>query len=269
MALTGGIIVPHPPIIIPDIGEDRLAEVSATVNGMQRLAGDTAATGADVIVAISPHSPMAYDSFLIKSKPRLSGSFSLFGYPDLLFNVRGDEELPKAIIAACDVANIPITKIGESTLFVDNHLDHGILVPLFYLRQKRDYSLVSVSISSLPLEIHFALGEIIGEICRQAKRRITFMASGDLSHRLSVDAPAGYSPRGVEFDRIICDIVAAGDLKELLNIGQDLIEAAGECGLRSLVTLAGVMNSQDYKTDILSYEGPFGVGYMVAELLIK
>lgn len=269
MALVAGMIVPHPPIIIPEIGQDRLAEAEATVSGMRRLAEDIAKTDTDVLVSISPHSPMLYDSFLIKSKSRLSGSFSLFGFPDLEFIINGDEELPRAIITACAGAGVPMTKVGERTLFVDNHLDHGILVPYFYLSQKQDYSLVSISISSLPLDKHFALGEVIGDICARDSRKIAFMASGDLSHRLSVDAPAGYLPRGAEFDKTICDIVTAGDLKKLLDISDDLIEAAGECGLRSLTTLAGVISGQEYEIKLLSYEGPFGVGYMVAEALIK
>jgi len=269
MSLVAGMIVPHPPIIIPEIGEDKLAEAGVTVSGMRRLAADMVDTGADVLVAISPHSPMLYDSFLIKSRPKLSGSFSLFGHPEPTFTIRGDEELPTAIITACDGAGLPITRMGERTLFVDNRLDHGILVPYFYLSQKRDYSLVSISISSLNLEKHFALGEIIGDVCSRDSKKIAFMASGDLSHRLSVNAPAGYSPRGVEFDKIICDIVTAGELREFLNISADLIEAAGECGLRSLATLAGVVAGHNYETKLISYEGPFGVGYMVAEVLVK
>ena len=42
-------------------------------------------------------------------------------------------------------------------------------------------------------------------------------------------------------------------------------QGAAECGLRSFVTLGGFLG-KDATVDpqVLSYEGPFGVGYMVA-----
>ncbi|MBC7194507.1 MAG: AmmeMemoRadiSam system protein A, partial [Caldisericia bacterium] len=41
-------------------------------------------------------------------------------------------------------------------------------------------------------------------------------------------------------------------------------EEAGECGYRSILTLLTLMPFEKYKAEVLSYEGPFGVGYLVA-----
>ncbi len=45
------------------------------------------------------------------------------------------------------------------------------------------------------------------------------------------------------------------------------MKKAGECGMRSIAMLLGVINEVDLKPNILSYEGPFGVGYLVAEFI--
>ena len=48
-----------------------------------------------------------------------------------------------------------------------------------------------------------------------------------------------------------------------------MIEEAGECGLRPIFFLMGVMDGLDAESEILSYEGPFGVGYGVAVFSLK
>ena len=43
------------------------------------------------------------------------------------------------------------------------------------------------------------------------------------------------------------------------------MQAAGQCGLRSLVALGGFLGDEAVRDpQIFSYEGPFGVGYLVA-----
>jgi aromatic ring-opening dioxygenase LigB subunit len=86
-----------------------------------------------------------------------------------------------------------------------------------------------------------------------------------MSHRLIPGAPAGYDERGRVFDLRIAELLAAGDFDGLNDLDPDLVGAAGECGLRSLIALGGYLEKDDQITaDVLSYEGPFGVGYLVA-----
>jgi len=46
---------------------------------------------------------------------------------------------------------------------------------------------------------------------------------------------------------------------------------AGECGLRSFCFLLGILEASgiDWQPEILAYEGPFGVGYLVANFKLK
>ena len=45
------------------------------------------------------------------------------------------------------------------------------------------------------------------------------------------------------------------------------MEEAAECGYRSILMLLGVFEGLEIETEVLSYEGPFGVGYAVATFL--
>ena len=100
------------------------------------------------------------------------------------------------------------------------------------------------------------------------KRQVCLIASGDLSHRLHPGAPAGYSPRGKEFDQNIQESLEKLDADLLLQLPEDLIEDAGECGLRPIVMLLGAVSDFAAESYIYSYEGPFGVGYLVAGISI-
>jgi len=93
------------------------------------------------------------------------------------------------------------------------------------------------------------------------------IASGDLSHRLSPSAPAGYSPKGEIFDNLLKELLSSKDTSGILNLDKELVEEAGECGLRSIMILLGILEKQNYKFKLLSYEAPFGVGYMVTRLI--
>ena len=57
----------------------------------------------------------------------------------------------------------------------------------------------------------------------------------------------------------------------ILNMGEELVEEAGECGFRSIIILLGALSNLQqttYNLQLLSYEGPFGVGYLIANVKI-
>jgi len=93
---------------------------------------------------------------------------------------------------------------------------------------------------------------------------VVVIASGDLSHRLKPGAPAGFNPRGREFDETLMRLLEKGKYKEVLEMDPVLIEKAGECGLRPIIIMLGVLNGGNFRAEVKSYEGPYGVGYGVA-----
>jgi AmmeMemoRadiSam system protein A len=44
---------------------------------------------------------------------------------------------------------------------------------------------------------------------------------------------------------------------------KNLIENAGECGLRPIIMVMGALDGKQARSEVLSYEAPFGVGYCV------
>lgn len=264
MPLVAGVIAPHPPILIPEIGDSRLAEAGRTVAAMRRLSERVAALEPETLIFLSPHSPGLPDSFVIKGERSLSGSFAGFGCPSIVLEGRNDLQLAGEIDSACRLADVPIIALKRSTV-----LDWGVLVPAYFLGLD-GRRLVSLSISDLSLAAHAALGRALGSAVHASGKRVVIVASGDLSHRLTADAPYGYSKRGREFDALVEKAVAAGDFTKLSEIDYELRQEAAECGLRSFVALGGALQATTaFTPEVLSYEGPFGVGYLVALAVVS
>jgi MEMO1 family protein len=248
-----GCVCPHPPLLIPDIGGSHRERVHATVAGMQQLA---AAVGErDTVIVMSPHTPVYRDTFTVKSAARLHGDFGSFGCPHIRQAYDGDPELVAALVSAGEMHGCPILPVD------DHQLDHGVLVPLHFVQTRRVVSLSIVADHARQR----ALGETVRAACESLGREVLFLASGDMSHRLLPGAPAGYDERARAFDDRVAELLAEGDFDGLDRLDPDLVERAGECGLRSLIALGGFLGAEAaVDPEVYSYEGPFGVGYLVA-----
>lgn len=164
--------------------------------------------------------------------------------------------------------DIPTASLDENTenLYnIDLELDHGAMVPLYFVDNNKNYKLVHITYGMLsPLEL-MNFGKCINKAVLDTNKKAVFIASGDLSHRLTKDGPYPYTPLGAEFDKELISTLEKGDLKSLFTLDKHLICEAGECGLRSLYILAGAINDNTISSKLLSYEGPFGVGYGIME----
>jgi aromatic ring-opening dioxygenase LigB subunit len=258
--IVAACICPHPPLLIPAIGGRELAKVENSVHAMQELSIILGELAHDVLVVISPHTPIPPASFSVSASERLVGDFTQFGCRQVSLERPNDLELAKRLLSLSETHGVPLTtrtRQGEV-------LDHGVLVPLFYIGAATQAPIVSLSIAWLPYHQHFALGELVRECCEEMGRRAILIASGDLSHRLLPGSPNGYSPRGREFDNSIVRIVEQGTFDQLASLDESMVEEAGECGLRSIHAMWGALHTYGLRNRLLSYEGPFGVGYLVS-----
>ncbi len=248
-----GCVCPHPPLLIPAIGGENRRRVQATVEAMERLAAETDA--ADLVIVISPHTPGYSEAVAVRSPATLWGDFADFRCPDVGLEIDNDVEFVDRLLdRAATTSGLAVEPLD------DDRLDHGVLVPLFFLNALH---LVNLSVAR-DYGLHRTLGRLVRETADELGRNVLFVASGDLSHRLQPGAPAGYDPRGAEFDSQVVDLFARGDLDGLSRLDPDLVRGAGECGLRSFITLGAFLGDQATPARVLSYEGPFGVGYAVA-----
>lgn len=248
-----GCVCPHPPLLVPEIGGAGRTAVAATTAAMQRLA--TLLGPLDTVVVISPHTHGYSDTFTVKTAETLRGDFADFGCPTVGRELPCDLELTEALLrTAHDEAALQLDPVG------DDRLDHGILVPLMFLTPRR---LVALSVVS-SYEAHKALGALVRRCADSVDREVLFLASGDLSHRLIPSAPAGFSPRGITFDTSVVELLERGDFDGLSRLDRGLVAEAGECGLRSLIALGACLGGDTHANpQVLSYEGPYGVGYLV------
>ncbi|MBM3205779.1 hypothetical protein FJZ41_02965 [Candidatus Shapirobacteria bacterium] len=150
------------------------------------------------------------------------------------------------------------------------HPDWGFEVPLHFLGKNLKTPVKPYLTDFASPQVHFQKGSQIMRSIPQNKK-IAWIASGDMSHRLKEDGPYGFHPAGPQFDQDFIKLLKAKDMPGILNLPENLVEQAGECGLRSFCLLLGALEASKVKwqPEILSYEGPFGVGYLVANFKFK
>lgn len=265
--LSFAAFCPHPPIIIPEIGKSETTHTEKTILAMQTLGERFAEKKPEKVIIVSPHTLLLHNRIALSHASELSGSMSSFNAGEISFSFNCDKEIGQKIALKAAEKFINIELLQEENEIYP--LSHGEIVPLYFLAKAYDnFDLIVSGFSDFSLEKHFEYGQCIGEIIREEKNKIAFIASGDLSHRLKMGAPAGYSAFGEEFDTELIQLLQKKDIKGVLNLDKHIISEAAECGLRSLIILLGVLDGMFYKVDCLSYEGPFGVGYAAIDFRI-
>ncbi len=263
-------IAPHPPIIIPEIGRGEIDKAQKTVDGMKRLSENIKHEDPQLTVVISPHGKILSEGPAVLADQKLRGNFGQFGFPGIQLEMENDQQLIELLVEeASDEAVKPalLGNSGKESSRGGNNLDHGALVPLHYL-QKAGVNTpgIYIGVGFQSYDLLYRFGSIVRRAIDKRGLKTAVIASGDLSHRLTPGAPAGYNPRGAEFDRQLVEYIRDGRVEDILNFDQQLVEEAGECGLRSIIIALGMLDGYSFRPELINYEGPFGVGYMVAAL---
>ena len=259
--LSKAYIVPHPPIILPEIGRGQERVIQNTVNAYRMIAHDIASAKPQTIVVFSPHAPSYRDYIQISDGAQAFGSFEAFGVKDVDMKVLYDEDFVDMLCHAAASQGLPAGTLGEQS----QTLDHGTMVPLhFILQEYTDFRLVRISVSGLDRDTQVAFGNCLRRVIDESQRNVAVIASGDLSHKLKEDGPYGFHPMGPVFDEQIVDIIKSNDYARLLTMDEQIIEESANCGYPAFVMLHGVLQAYPIDSQFLSYEGPFGVGYATA-----
>lgn len=252
--------VPHPPIILPEIGRGEERKIQTTIDAYHTIAKEIQDLKPDTIIISSPHATVYSNYFHISPHNKASGSFASFGFPNISSSVSYDSTLVQHIEEQAILDDIPAGTQGER----DKQLDHGILVPLYFINQYyKDYQLVRIGPSGLSSQEHYRLGQTIQKVL-QSNQKVIYIASGDLSHKLTKEGPYGYIKEGPIFDQEIVSTFKEANFLKLLSLDSTLCHKAAECGYGSFNIMAGVLDGYDVISKIYSYEGPFGVGYVIA-----
>ncbi|MBZ1345269.1 MAG: hypothetical protein KY055_01330 [Candidatus Nealsonbacteria bacterium] len=224
-------ISPHPPIFLPSIGskKDR-KQVKKTIESLNSLANKLKESDPDSIIISAPH-------------------------PDWGIKV------PLHFL----ISNIKNQKSKIQFKIQNYQNPANVIVELF--DNPTIYPVLTTFDS--PYQ-HFEWGKKLYLKIENLKLKIALIASGDLSHCLRADGPYGFHPDGPKFDKELIESLKKKDIEKILKL-DELYPGAGECGLRSFCFLLGILEASglNWQPEILSYEGPFGVGYLVANLKLK
>lgn len=276
MSVVAAYAVPHPPLIIPGVADDKRSGIDATTQAYEEVGRRVAALRPDTVVLSSPHAETYLDYLHVSGGVRAKGSFARFGAPQARYEATYDRPFVEALCDEAAALGIPAGTAGERT----PELDHGTMIPLHFVyeawheRNREEGAdlplprVVRMGISGLsPLE-HYRMGQAVQHVADRLGRRVVYVASGDLSHKLLADGPYGFAKEGPELDERICDAFRTGNFLELLTMEPGFCERAAECGLRSFQIMAGALDRTPVRPELLGYEGPFGVGYGVAAFTV-
>ena len=256
MSIVAAFAVPHPPLIIPGVGSGK-EKIASTIAAYDEVGRRVAELAPDTVVISSPHAVMYADYIHISPGRGAQGGFSMFGAPQARYEAVYDQEFVRALAHACAQEGLSAGCEGER----DPTLDHGTMIPLHFIqRHTKDFQVVRMGISGLSPEDHYRMGILVQRVARELGRRVAYVASGDLSHKLLKSGPYGFAPEGPQFDEKVTHAFSTGDLLPLLTMDRGFAERAAECGLRSFQIMAGALDRTAIKPELLSYEGPFGVG---------
>ncbi|NMB34737.1 MAG: AmmeMemoRadiSam system protein B [Firmicutes bacterium] len=261
-------VSPHPPMLIPEIGGREIDKIRRTAEALKKLSAEIASRQPETVVFITPHGPMFQEAPAVLADEELAGDFSAFRAPGVILRAQNDLELVQALAGESRKEEIEVILLrrGEQDFLREEiSLDHGVTVPLYFMQEAGTAQrCVAITFAPLSFDALFRFGQALQRAISVVDRKAAIVASADLSHRLTRSAPAGYHPRGREYDDLVVESLTHYQVEKLLSIDKELVSDAGECGLRSLLILLGSLSGLPVQSQLLSYEGPFGVGYPVA-----
>lgn len=269
--LMSAYLMPHPPIIVHEVGKGEEHKIQKTIDSFGIAARNIKDQKPDTIIIISPHAYVFSDAVSIDLRETVEGDLGQFGAYNVKMEFKTDLSLANDIVKNTEIEKIPLAKIDDrmiSKFKLSKKLDHGCIVPLYFVKKQcENFELIRMSYGFLSFEDLYNFGVQIGKSIRESDRNVVFIASGDLSHKLTPNSPNGYTPNGKIFDETLLNLLRDMKVKEIINMDKTLIEDAAECGFRSVCVMLGVLDGYKVKANILSHEGPFGVGYGVAEFI--
>lgn len=269
MSLVWAALTPHSPLFIPNIGKENLKKLSESKKAFNTLAKSLTLSEVDSIIVISPHGAQIDKAFSLNmgtvenNENIYWANFEEFGDFETKYRWEPDIYLSYKIKGFLETrAPLQLTS--------SENLNHGSSVPLALLTENlKDIKIIVIHTSNLDNEEHIRLGEFLKEIIMTQEKKIAVIASGDLSHRLDENSPLEAKTAGPEFDQFIREKLNKNDYDALVNMDLKLIEDAGECAYKPLLVMLGLLKDYNWNFEELSYENPFGVGYLSGEFKLQ
>jgi len=250
-------IVPHSPLLIPTIGKEHQAKLQKTLDAYKEIEQALYLAKPETLVIIAPHGARYPDAFSANIAGSYTGTLKSFGDFSTTVTAKSDYMLIDHTHRKLREENIPFT------LTSSEELDYGYTVPILLLTPHlQNWKLFPISPAMMDGKAHYEFGRQLKRVLHKEQRRVAVIASADLSHKLSAESPGGATKEGPLFDKAIQEGAISKDPSPLLTLPIEIIENSGQCGYRPITTLLGTLDNMNVTGKMLSYEAPFGVGYM-------
>jgi hypothetical protein len=224
-------IVPHPPLLVPQLVVGEHADVTAVRDAC--LAAATRLTSAAtrwVAVGTGPMGVLGSDAV---------GTFRSFGV---------------------DV----VVRLSDETT---NEPDPAMPLPALVTGWLREHTNAeSVTMHLVPPDLPTAECHALGEQLAAGPEPVGLLIAGDGSHRHGERAPGRPDERAGPFDDAVHAAIAAADPTALLALDPALAAELGAVGRAPWQVLAGVLSRGDWACVDARQLVPFGVAYHVATL---
>lgn len=261
MPLIKAVLLPHSPLLIPEIGRANYSFLNKTAAVYKQIGEELKVQEVETIIIISPHALAQANEFLINVAPEMLIDLKDFGYipPKTILN--GDSVFADQIKNGLkENSDIQVQLVSQEVI------DYGSAIPVYLLKNLiGNFKLLIISpAAEKSLEEQFNFGRALKEIINKSEKKIAVIASGDLSHRLKKKSPAGYSPKGAKFDNKLIEYLSSSEnpLADILKMDANLIKEAGECGLKPILIALGVLDQRSWRGEVLAYQTDFGIGYL-------
>ena len=259
MALLKSLFVPHPPIVIEEIGGYEIKHVELTRQALFSLAEQLAVDRADTVIISTPHNVAMKDKVGVLQAEDFEGSFAPFGFSHLSYEFESDYELASDLASEAGLEHM-VEPVAE------NQIDHGVLVFVDFLKRSGYQPRLAILAATFGSPSFFyEFGRKLGSYLAGRDGRYVYAASGDLSHCTRHGIGRHYHAEGPEFDALVRDAIAKADPTKLLELDESFLHRAEQCGLGSFLIGMGAAG-ESASGEVLSYEDPFGVGYLVGRM---
>lgn len=229
---------------------------AAAIAGHRRIGELVRELAVDTIVVADTHW-LVNAGYHINANTDCSGLYTSTEFPhfirDLPYEYVGDAELGNAIAAAA-TANDVFTRCHTDVPSLG--LQYGTLVPLRYMGIDKSVKIVSIAawLYDAHLEDSKTMGESIRQAVEASDRRVAFLASGSLSHRIAPNREVSdhlmkiSRPFNKQVDLKVLDMWQRGDHAEFLDmLPQYASDCDGEGGMHDTAMLYGVLGWKDYR----------------------
>jgi len=265
MAIVFSAIVPHSPVLIPSIGKENLEKAKKTQEAYRLLEQNLYASKPDTVIIFGRHGTIYPEAININFRENYTGTFEDFGDFSTKLELRSDIFTIQKI-RSCEEVHTDVSIILTS----QEKIDYSASIPLELLMSHiKNTPIIPICESGQDVATHFHFGVFLKTQLSRINKRFAIVASGDLSHTISKNSPAGYSKYGKMFDKKLIQLIKNNDIQGMLNMDDALIRESGETCVKNLAMLFGTLNKINFQPHVISYEHPFGVGFLTAELLIQ